>query len=299
MAELRKLHSGRASQPAIVFVHGLGGDLIDTWRHESRSPDDCWPHWLGHDTGCDVWVLGYDAALSALSEQAMALPDQGDQVADLLATEPGLRAKRLVMIGHSMGGLVVKTLLINGRTKGDRRIEQMVARICAIAFVATPHNGARLASLAKALAWVLRTNVQVDNMSLHDAHLRGLNQQFQNAVQEQAISVRAFAERRGVPVGIAIGKWRIRTGMSLQVVDVSSADPGLPGVTTVPMAGDHFSVCKPANKGEHIHKSLCDFIEALHTDNTSGPQPSGDALCHLHRYLFPNQFLRHNRKPEL
>jgi hypothetical protein len=29
-----------------------------------------------------------------------ALPDQGDQVADLLATEPGLKAKRLALMNQ-------------------------------------------------------------------------------------------------------------------------------------------------------------------------------------------------------
>ncbi|MBO3705218.1 MAG: tetratricopeptide repeat protein [Candidatus Accumulibacter sp.] len=263
MAELRRLHTAPTGRPALIFVHGLGGDAVDTWRHERCKPDDCWPHWVGRDCNCDVWALGYDSALSAWQGQAMPLPDQGDQVADLLATEPGLRAKPLALIGHSMGGLVIKTLLINGRTKGDPRVEEVVRRIVAIVFVATPHNGSNLASLASAVRWVLRTNEQVGNMRAHDAHLRGLNQQFRSAVQKQGIAVRAYAERQGVPVGVTWAGLRIPTGMRRQVVDASSADPGLPQMTTVPLAGDHFSICKPVDRNQQIHKSLCDFIANL------------------------------------
>lgn len=101
MAELRQLHHGAADRPALVFVHGLGGELIDTWRHEASPREDCWPHWVGRDCGCDTWALGYDADLSAWQDQAMPLPDQGDQIADLLATKRDLKDRRLVLIGHS------------------------------------------------------------------------------------------------------------------------------------------------------------------------------------------------------
>lgn len=110
MAELQRLHVAASMRPAIVLIHGLGGDFIDTWRHVSRTRDDCWPHWLGKDIDCDVWSVGYDADLSAWQGQAMPLPDQGDQVADLLATESDLKGKGLVLIGHSLGGLVIKDL---------------------------------------------------------------------------------------------------------------------------------------------------------------------------------------------
>ena len=277
MAGLTRLHAAAADRSAIVFVHGLGGHEVETWRHNSSPSDNCWPHWLSQDSNSDVWALGYDAGLSAWKDQAMPLPDQGDQIADLLATEPGLKTRQLVLIGHSMGGLVIKTLLISGRTKGDPLIEALVQRIAAIAFIATPHNGSNLATLASAVRWVLRTNEQVGNLRAHDAHLRGLNQQFRNAVAKQGIAVRAYAERQGVPLGFVLGGLRIATGFRKQVVDASSADPGLPGVTTVPMAGDHFSICKPADRNEHIHKSLCDFIAGLPVAaaTSSAPAASG------------------------
>jgi hypothetical protein len=98
MAQLSQLHTGAPEKPAIIFVHGLGGDVIDTWQHASAKATDFWPHWVGQDTDCDSWVLGYDAALSAWKEQAMPLPHQADQVADLLATEAKLKNKRLVWL---------------------------------------------------------------------------------------------------------------------------------------------------------------------------------------------------------
>ena len=138
MAELKQVHRGTSDRPAVVFMHGLGGDWIDTWRHPQANAGDMWLHWVGQDSQCDVWTLQYDAAISAWVAQAMPITDQGDQVADLLATEPGLKGKRLILVGHSMGGLVIKALLVQGRTKSDKRIRDFVQRVVALSFVATP-----------------------------------------------------------------------------------------------------------------------------------------------------------------
>lgn len=62
---------------SIIFVHGLGGHPEATWMSDPDKPETLWPKWVGEDTGCDTWVLGYEAALSSWQEVTMALPDQG------------------------------------------------------------------------------------------------------------------------------------------------------------------------------------------------------------------------------
>ncbi|VUC27880.1 unnamed protein product [Clonostachys rosea] len=44
---------------SIIFVHGLNGDPIKTWK--SSESEFLWPEELGHDLGeVNVWVFGYD-----------------------------------------------------------------------------------------------------------------------------------------------------------------------------------------------------------------------------------------------
>ena len=259
MAQLKQLHRGLPDRPAVIFMHGLGGDWIHTWRHADARAEDMRPHWVGHDSGCDVWTLQYDAAISAWVAQAMPITDQGDQVADLLATEPWLEGKRLILVGHSMGGLVIKALLVQGRTKSDERIQDFVRRVVAVSFLATPHNGSQLADAARALGGVFRINPHMEQMKAHDPTLRQLNQQFRHARSEMGLAVRVFAETQDVTLSRTFFGIRLRT-LGVRVVDPSSSDPGLAGVTATPVAGDHFSICKPRTRTEHIHKSLCDFI---------------------------------------
>ncbi|QQZ29232.1 hypothetical protein HMY34_10880 [Thiothrix subterranea] len=259
MAQLECLvDSTKKDDLAVIFIHGLNGDARGTWMMDEKDDSTLWPRWLASDVDCSVWVLGYDAKLSSWQDNAMPLPDQGDSVLETLATEEGLKNRPLLLIGHSMGGLVIKTLIHHGRTKGVARYESVVKRIRGVSFVATPHNGSQLATLAQYMAFLLRTNPQVGNMQNHDAHLRSLNQQFLayfNA-QDTCVAVRTFAERKPVQVGVKFFK-----PIKVLVVDANSSEPHVPHEIAVPLPEDHISICKLANKGDQLYKSLLAFIK--------------------------------------
>ena len=260
MARLEQVHHGNSALVAIVFLHGLGGDLFDTWTGPGTSRDDCWLHWVGKDTNCDTWTLGYDAALSRWQDQAMPLPDQGTQVAQLLAVHPGLKDRALVLVGHSMGGLVIKTLVTQARAAGDKHTRALLDRIRGVVFVATPHQGSQLATLAMAVAAVVRTNAQIGNMSLHDAHLRQLGAAFREQRRELRLKVAAFAEGRDVILQQRGMLGLLTKQVGVRVVDPGSSDSALDGVNTVPLAEDHFSICKPASRDAQIHHGLLAFV---------------------------------------
>ncbi|QTR53600.1 hypothetical protein [Thiothrix unzii] len=259
MAQLECLvGSTKKDDLAVIFIHGLNGDARGTWMMDEKDDSTLWPRWLASDVDCSVWVLGYDAKLSSWQDNAMPLPDQGDSVLETLATEEGLKNRPLLLIGHSMGGLVIKTLIHHGCTKGVARYESVVKRIRGVSFVATPHNGSQLATLAQYMAFLLRTNPQVGNMQNHDAHLRSLNQQFLayfNA-QDTCVAVRTFAERKPVQVGVKFFK-----PIKVLVVDANSSEPHVPHEIAVPLPEDHISICKLANKGDQLYKSLLAFIK--------------------------------------
>lgn len=246
---------------ALIFVHGLGGDPVHTWMHASGDRSSFWPVWLGEDTGCAVWTLSYDAALSGWQHSAMPLPDQGIAVLDCMVNEPRLRGRGLVLIGHSMGGLVIKTMLVHGRTMGVGRYVALTEQVRAVSFIATPHTGSQLANLARAISVVLRTNAEVGDLSIHNAHLRSLHHQFQKVQQDLGFAVRTYAERRGVPLGRRF--LGLFLGKRVMVVDPTSAEPHVPGEIAIGLPEDHFSICKPVSKTAQIHKSLLGLIQEL------------------------------------
>jgi len=246
---------------AIIFIHGLNGDVRETWMIDKKDESTLWPKWLASDLDCSVWLLGYDAKLSSWQDNAMPLPDQGDAVLEELHSEFGLKNRPLLLIGHSMGGLLIKTLIHHGRTKGITRYENIIKRIQGISFVATPHNGSQLATLAKYASFLLRTNPQVGNMQTHEAHLRSLNQQFLAYFNDKKtnIAVRTYAETKGILIGKKVFGFNL--GSTKLIVDPNSSEPHVPGEIAIRLSEDHSSICKLKDKNQTLYKSLLAFIK--------------------------------------
>jgi hypothetical protein len=254
-------------RPALVLVHGLGGDRISTWGATQGQSND-WPAWLAEDTGCPVWTLGYDAAPSAWTADAMPLTSQGVAVLDLLYSEAGLRDRDLVLIGHSMGGLVIKTAIVHAITFPANRYRDLAKRVRAVCFLATPHNGSHLATLATAVRSILRLNVQVKDLTANP-HLTELNHQFQKAHTELGFAVRTYSEQKHLLLGKKY--FGIVFGKRIMVVDPNSAEPHVHGEVAIPVPEDHFSIAKPASKHARIHKSMLKFIKELDRNAEGDP----------------------------
>jgi tetratricopeptide (TPR) repeat protein/pimeloyl-ACP methyl ester carboxylesterase len=263
MPSLKNIHEPEIPGPfSIIFVHGLGGDPETTWMSRPADHTTLWPRWVGEESGCDTWVLGYDAALSGWRDAAMSLPEQGVSVLDRLSGHKALRERPLILVGHSMGGLVIKTAIVQAMTHDVERHAEVARQVRGVVFLATPHQGSDLANLATAFRGLLRTNVQVGDLTANNAHLLGLNRQFRKLYGELGLRARSFSETRGVELGRRF--FRLFRGPSVMVVPAASSDPNMPGEESIPIAADHFSICKPAmRQGDQVHDSLLAFIEDL------------------------------------
>jgi len=98
-----------------IFLHGLGGDAFGTWGGSDAQL--CWLGWLAKDIkGLAVWSVGYETPISRWRGSAMPLTDRATNILARLLAEPALREGSLILIGHSLGGLVIKQLLLHCRT---------------------------------------------------------------------------------------------------------------------------------------------------------------------------------------
>ncbi len=266
MATLTRVH--KASVPDalhVIFVHGLGGDARSTWMHNPKDHTTLWPSWIGEEVGCNVWVAGYGAALSGWTDAAMHLADLGEALFAALQVEQDLQGHRIVLVGHSLGGLVIKSGMTQAEVLGDPHRLTLLERIAGVVFVGTPHQGSSLATVADKLRLLLRTNPQVTNMVSDDAWLKLLNGQFRSLHVQRRFGVRVFFESSGVLVGrrilgIAIGRRQL-------IVDRNSSDPGIAGVVPTAIEGDHIEIAKPKSRQALIHKALVEFLKGM----ASGP----------------------------
>lgn len=262
MATLTRVYESPSTDALhVVFVHGLGGDARSTWMHSPKDHTTLWPSWIGEDVDCHVWVAGYGAALSGWTDAAMHLAELGETLFAALQVEQGLQGRRIILVGHSLGGLVIKSGMTQAQVLGDPQRLTLLERIAGVVFIGTPHQGASLATLAGRLSSLLRTNPQVTNMASDDPWLKLLNGQFRALYAQRSFRVRVFFESKGVLIGCRI--FGIAIGRRQLIVDRNSSDPGIAGVVPTAIDGDHIEIAKPKSRQKLIHKALIEFLSGI------------------------------------
>lgn len=244
-----------------VFLHGLDGDIRDTW---SAGPDVFWPKWLADEiVDLAVYSVGYEASASAWFGTAMPLQDRATNVLALLDNE-NIAHHPIIFICHSLGGLVVKQMLRNANDFGDEQWIRIREQTKAIFFLATPHTGAHVATFVGALGrLLLRPSDAIGDLQANTGPLRNLNLWYRNNAPRFRIETRIFYETQST--------------RGINIVDAGSADLGLQGVTPIPVDADHLSICKPRSRDDLVYKSIKRAIEHL----LAGPRMFGLQLQEL------------------
>src|ERR1039458_670040 len=134
----------------VVFVHGLSGDPVATWTC-AASGEVCggyWPSWIASDIpGTNVFSMGYPANVFARwAKLEMSLYERAKAALEHMASL-GLGTRPICFIGHSLGGLLIKQIVRTGSEAQDCSWVGIVKHARLVAFLATPHTGACLASL--------------------------------------------------------------------------------------------------------------------------------------------------------
>jgi hypothetical protein len=274
MAELLPISSPLAAkrQLDVVFVHGLGGDPIETWR-SGTDENTSWPHWLALEFGpqIGVWSLGYAAAPTRWegvrvpffggkepdAGAAMSLPRRAENALDRLVGA-GIGQRPLCFITHSLGGLLVKSIL---RRSADSQFAterlQVVEQCRGVLFLATPHHGSRLADLAGAIK-VYLPSVSTLDLKDNDDHLMDLYEWYRGYAPSHHILTRSYYENKETK-GVVI------------VVPRSSADPGVAGDTArgpTPLDRDHLEISKPRNRQDQAYIGSTQLIRLILSGET-------------------------------
>ena len=101
----------------VVFVHGIGGGWDKTWRHTKTGWS--WPEWLA-DQNWDlaVWSLDYDVPPFGFG--VLSLREHAKKALDRCRY---LGERPTVFIGHSMGGLLAKAMVVGAQE--DASLDQL------------------------------------------------------------------------------------------------------------------------------------------------------------------------------
>ncbi|OWA49779.1 Protein SERAC1 [Hypsibius exemplaris] len=250
----------------VVFVHGLRGGVLKTWRQNVRSikelqPLDsavggeesylqtlCWPKdWLSLDfPSSRIIAVDYETSFF----QSPYSPGEGESVMllrsiDMLnrLKQAGLGTRPIIWIAHSMGGILVKQMLL--LSAGERN-SPILQKTLGCVFYSTPHIGS---PFADQMARLVKLSPEVLDLRMNNPYLVHLQAQFADLVADRNFSVLSFGETRPD---------YIRT----RFVPTDSSNPRMGKFIEL---GDtsHFYSCKPVNPRSAMYYELIQFMREV------------------------------------
>jgi hypothetical protein len=202
----------------------------------------------------------------------MALPDRAKNVLELLRLKR-FSAYPLVFVAHSLGGLLVKTLLRSSLSSGNKEWEAIGKSVRGILFLATPHGGSLLASIHNVFRVVARSNETITDLRHHSPYLEELNDWF--AGNFDLLGLKGHVLREG------------KSTAGVLVVDKLASRPGIPSIPVIGTDADHITICKPTGPDSLIYQTTLDFVcscliegPAKALDKASTADPIG-CLIHI------------------
>jgi tetratricopeptide (TPR) repeat protein len=239
----------------VLFVHGMGGDPFGTWTVAQTGIH--WGTWLAESRpDLRFWSLGYPSSPSLWAGRAMPLQDRAINLLALLKAD-GIGKNPICFITHSLGGLLVKQMLREAVTSGTDEYKNLGEATRGVVFLATPHTGSDLATIAHYLRTILRTTPVIEDMRDNAALLRTLNNWYIQNVDSLGIKNKVFFETRPT--------------FGVTIVDESSGGMVVKGGTPIPIDANHVEICKPPNKSALVYTVTREFLAEILPKDTPPP----------------------------
>ncbi|EXK76441.1 hypothetical protein FOQG_18819 [Fusarium oxysporum f. sp. raphani 54005] len=259
----------------IVFVHGLRGGRESTWTKDGVI----WPkELLAKDMPKSrILSFGYDASIV---HSDTADVTQGSLVYDARELCSLLDAERkrtntanrpIVVVGHSLGGLVLAQVVYGGNAaaEGDS-INSIAQKVTGMIFLGTPFYGSKIAGWGDAVRRIYDLIRKTDkntlkNLNLDSARLKGLREGFPEVIRKRnqtstKIAVVFFFERK-----TTYGVWIVK--------EENAAYPGVGEI--LPMQANHIDICKFDDVEDDGYKKVKAKIkEALQAAEITGDEGS-------------------------
>ncbi len=163
----------------VVFVHGIGSDSTSAWTSEKTGA--YWPKLLSNDLDLSSFAILTASYRSPYIKHAASI-EQAAQMLGTSLSDSGAytRFSNVIFITHSMGGLIIRRVLVNLANTGD---EQAIKRVAVVFFFGTPTSGAPLADLGR---WI-SANPQASNLGRSDlnAFLQALDNDWENLLRRR------------------------------------------------------------------------------------------------------------------
>lgn len=148
----------------IILIHGLGGTADETWGK--------FPELLASDKDVQFEIIscGYESpALWKFWKRAPGILNIANGILTDIRARCDLENDEIILAGHSLGGVILKKVLLLLKNKG---ISHKIFKVC---FFDVPHDGSGYANAGK---YVSFRNIHLKSLSRDSGELDDLNEQW-------------------------------------------------------------------------------------------------------------------------
>ncbi|KAH8338072.1 hypothetical protein KR059_004917, partial [Drosophila kikkawai] len=236
------------------------------WHNQDTSEEytNCWPmEWLPDDYP-DARIIGIDYT-SALTEWSANFtkycPCERGQgqfevrastlLERIVASDVG-NDRPIVWIGHSMGGLLTKLILIKSSDSEDPKVQQLAKSTRGIVFLGTPHRGSPIAKWKQHMQMILSPSIEVKEMEENAPKLLEMHRRFMDCLHRFLHRVKVVSVAEGSPTMLTSFKFPLR----IVTEESSRIDFG----DYYLLNDDHLGLSKPIYRQSFLYQRLLHVI---------------------------------------
>ncbi|KAH8744950.1 nb-arc and ankyrin domain-containing protein [Hyaloscypha finlandica] len=249
--------------PDIIAIHGICGDPLKTWTHESGA---LWLRdFLPKDiNGLRVFSFGYDAEVALTKSRATIDSFARSLLNNIKLERDGKQQSRpLIFICHSMGGIVLKKALTIARLEDEDEFPFLRTSIRGIFFLGTPHRGTDAIRWPQLLANISTVSLYVLSGLTGSTRKDLLQNLDQNSEILKTISTEFRNQAKDIKIFSCIEQ-RATLPHPKLIVDEHTGILGFPGEVIKTMDGcDHRTMCRFSNKEDLNYRFLESQIKGL------------------------------------
>uniref|UniRef100_A0A182JWX7 GPI inositol-deacylase n=1 Tax=Anopheles christyi TaxID=43041 RepID=A0A182JWX7_9DIPT len=246
----------------------------DGWLQESLESDQrsfCWPmEWLPKDfPSIRVLGLDYESSLSQWSATGCPcekydgkLHKRAAEFLEKLATSDVGQDRPIIWVGHSMGGLLIKSIMVQALESPNPKVRRLAENSRVVMFLGTPHRGSGVAKLKQHTSALVWPSVEVQELEENSTHLLHLNKTFLRSVD-------GLGARKPKIITLCEGKPTVLTSFKLAIHVVPESSARIDAGDFYLTSEDHLNLSKPICRQSFLYQRLVGAIqEAI---RTTGP----------------------------
>lgn len=205
---------------------------------------------LNYETSISEWALNL---MCPCDKTKTSLHDRAEEFLHSLAVSKVGDDHPVIWVGHSMGGLVAKSIIVQALESNDPNVRKIGENTRAILFLGTPHKGSPVAHLKRHIQIILSPSIEVKELRENGQLLLQLQEKFEQKMKQiqKPIDIVSIAE--GCPTIITTFKF------PMKFVNEESAklDVGDFYVLNV----DHLGLSKPVFRQSFLYQRLLKIID--------------------------------------